>query len=492
MRDLRTRLTRSRQARRVALALLIISACPAMAEQPQGHLLRMMPPLPLQSISSTTVRSNPFCDPENLTGGDAIQLASGSGSIRLKPVVGEVGLHTIQDGTDQPPAPSTPVDPVAAPSVHQNPLVKSTHHFNADLVEMAVIDSAVVGPKAKPAREPAVIFRAPSCKVHDSQADPQSSSIVLIPPTATNQQADEVNSRQELRILSPAAKIRPADNESNHLDAAEQQPETARARVSGAETQDSVAQPVDPIVFSLSDRLETDPTVTESYLTDVTLSDGHEVGAPVADNLKLPEPVDEASLSTDPTIVQFSDELVAPALQPLALESEMPALTELAVSESEEEERNQLDSFARVPQPSERPQEREAISSGDAEGKIELSVVKPITIGQPEDEPSPVRTSPYVSSPAVTIHQREPNLIVADKPAEASLHTQRYRPPVAVTPVPITYQRSEIDSEGAQTDESTTVHSVGAMNLAGSSSKRLVASSTKLTPLYMKTPRSVH
>ncbi len=140
-----------RGRRRIALAILLTSTAPALANPPGRQTFR---------ASGSSIQSNPFCEPVN-TVGESVYLASGAerSTIRLTPVGKAIGLHSMEQAPlnrDLADA-NLPSDPSAAkmtiesvPRIIQtNPLIDSVHHPNRSLVDAEV---GVTEPADNPVR----------------------------------------------------------------------------------------------------------------------------------------------------------------------------------------------------------------------------------------------------------------------------------------------------------------------------------------------------
>ncbi len=298
MRDLRTRLTRSKRSRRISLAMMVVAASPLIAGEPIGPVLRLMPPLPLRPIDdSGPVRSNPFSE-------DTFQLVSGDESVRLKPVQGQVGLHAISTqpflspDTDPPSEvdshpvqhglhtapPALTIEPDHPRKVKSNPPGKSGHLENEDLVETGVIDQAdeslpiVATVEDFPQENAAPQTDSSTTTLPETSEQPtvhitkpRASSIVLIAPVESNAfeangapanldqagpqsttvPASSTPSSQVPDTRTPEARIvEPSPTIRRTLPL----PEPIRLSDQGGENESVVESPSDqPISFSLSD-----------------------------------------------------------------------------------------------------------------------------------------------------------------------------------------------------------------------------------------------
>ncbi|MEM8670177.1 MAG: hypothetical protein AAGG48_21810 [Planctomycetota bacterium] len=129
-----------RRPRRHLLAALLVLSSPAFADQPRIGSIQVMPPLPLVRASAGgTVQKNPFCEPADATSGRPVQLASGDDGRPkklLKPVGTAVDLQSINGNrTIHVTRPALTIDTPPTAVIRTNPLVKSTHHPNGNLVE---------------------------------------------------------------------------------------------------------------------------------------------------------------------------------------------------------------------------------------------------------------------------------------------------------------------------------------------------------------------
>ncbi len=113
---------------------------------------------------------------------------------------------------------------------------------------------------------------------------------------------------------------------------------------------------------------------------------------------------------------------------------------------------------------------------------MQLGMVEPIKLDEPETSSlKPIESviNSQMDSP-IAIYQSTPIVAGPVEAPEPSLHTKRYRPPVAVKQVPIAVERT---AQAEASTEQATVQSVKALNLDGLA----MGTNTKasLTPLYM-------
>jgi hypothetical protein len=134
---------------------------------------------------------------------------------------------------------------------------------------------------------------------------------------------------------------------------------------------------------------------------------------------------------------------------------------------------------------------------------LEVAEAAPIVLEEKPIELLPdVLVAPQPTAPSPSIYRGQRSVIVAEPPsASTSLHAQRYRPPVAVMPVPSDYMR-ETTTESATSDPSKSSLVQQAIEAppsiieappspatsAESTSlpQAIVDANVKLTPLYMK------
>ena len=134
------RVKRSRQW----LVALILAGSPCLAQEPQHGGFGVLPPLPLTATNATpSVRTNPYCAPESEPTRPAVRLTTGavqaSRSVHLSPIGAAIGLNPIGvEQSDTRPAERAPImtiEPAHQSVVQINPLLKSVHHQNNELVE---------------------------------------------------------------------------------------------------------------------------------------------------------------------------------------------------------------------------------------------------------------------------------------------------------------------------------------------------------------------
>ncbi|MDG2220635.1 MAG: hypothetical protein P8L85_04605 [Rubripirellula sp.] len=149
-----TRILASRRARRDILAAILLFSSPAFADRPEIGSGQVLPPLPLSvSQSVSAIKPNPYYQSGHPSSIPPVQQASGTKPLstpRLKPVGSAIGLREIGQANKQH-AGSRVVDVEAArsPAIRNNPLLRSVHHPNADLVQTkavpAMADAVIPG-----------------------------------------------------------------------------------------------------------------------------------------------------------------------------------------------------------------------------------------------------------------------------------------------------------------------------------------------------------
>ncbi len=512
MRDPNTKqVQRRRNCRRAALIAAILVATPALAaDPPSSTSLRILPPLPLQSSAThSSIQTNPFCQPANQSGKRApVQLASGKKqpTIRLKPIGAAIGLHPIQEAGAPSEAQAMVVDAPLPTPIKTNPLVGSQHHVNNDLVETEVdvanqsrslFAPQPVDPCRNASEGPSEsgshvrVQPATTVNPHAAQCvkpEPRS-SIILIPPTAqVAQQLNQPAVEPSLPVLAestaPEASLlpSPAPTVVSAPQADIVESVSISDQANGAVEEEVSAVDSDPITFSISD-FSGEPKASPK------IESGDQFVAEAADLLEVTDrqqSVDPATPTLSPSEnIGHTPEELAPIVrphqpvllvEPLVIEGDLPELTPVPepVVELEPERADESQpALTRAPQPA------------------VVGIPAPVVVDeQPELAPPPVAAADSRREAAAPILQSEaPTVIYRDEPAvssamersEPTLHDKRYRPPVAVTPLPLALERPTAEAQASIVRP--TVQPVQAPRLDDVVLEQ--AAGAKLTPLYM-------
>lgn len=629
MRDQRTRRKRSRRSRRVTVALLVLMTSPAAADQRVATSLAKMPPLPLQPTNAPQSPANPFGasiasipDLASIPSHEAVpgpatireramDQAAATGSIRLKPLAGAVGLHTIADHAAQSPgiqagiqwtAPQTDTPDASverahdAPAQNQNAAATGHHQapaatthqpgagFKLNVATEQAAERQVPAPMVShpiaslgapasdapvPAAGPAITRatlptagpsletsqpklshpnvsqqRPSNAPVLDASAAKQpASSIVLVPkPEVDHERSDEAAPGQHESTQTPQAKIvvlPPMIQKVLPLPAPVRPDPEAMAEL---ETEASSSE---PIFFSLSDQPEQSadnesiaprqPEAEDLATNDAseeTSDDGMaglprlaEVDAKIQVESETPVeelqplPIVEASTPQPQPQPKIASER---ASQSTTRRSRQPVLAQMPVRQPLVVEQPPVVQPAlELPIMSDAVPDHQVSSTPViAPVLVDPILVDPIqletphaTSVPPEDQDIHVSTSEFASNAAdlhvADLHVPDVNLqevIASTEPepqpsqaaeepqglevtgdeGDATLHARRYRPPVAVSTVPITLRGEASDNEIAAAASNPTVKSVAQVNLTPPKPESLLDPSIKLTPLFMK------
>lgn len=427
MRDPRRKSAKCVRRRRWAILAVVFMAGSSvvMAEGPGHPTLDHMPPLPLTSDADThQVQENPFYG-ATLNDSTVKLASSGKGtSIRLKPIGAAIGLQSIEGSQPKTAEkPAMTIEAVSPSVVRSNPLFESVYDNKDGLVDAEVDNAAPPAKAAKPrqsdppAKAGSTIILVPSTPVPPLQCE---HAPVVSVPTAPPLEVEPVATIQPYMAKQPEVTSGPAEPAASGF-CKEASPE------------------MDPIFFSLSDNAEpTDASATcQGNQMDET-APGQ--GTDQTDALDGSEGILSAAAASgaDDKLQQPGDDAAGGA----------------------------LDSSARV--------------SGAA--PVELDVVEPIVLEDPRLEflePIEAVIDDESSAP-VAIYESQHAVAGPVETPEATLHTKRYRPPVAVKAVPLAFERTP---KSSPSDDRPTVQRVQAMNLGGPG---LAATpNAELTPLYM-------
>ncbi|MFK8113404.1 MAG: pilus assembly protein N-terminal domain-containing protein [Rubripirellula sp.] len=425
----RTFASQSKSRRRAVIALFVMATTPVMADGPQSNAL---PPLPL----TRSVQANPFCADQSQAD-SKIQLASGStaSTIRLKPIGTAVGLQSIADSKAiKRIKPSAMTIEEVAPTVQQNPLIGSQHHSNTALVNVNVESDD---------------FQSSS----NQAAAKNRSTIVLIPPVVPEQPAPFVQ-RAPLQQPAPAPvqqmPVAPAPAPQQPVLAVQPSPPaqivqapTVQAPVMQApavqapvatpasEVVAAVVESAEPVYFSMSDRFSSPASSTTEAPAEQAVDVAHS---------ETPVVEVAAGVPVEPELIVDVEEGAAVLIQ------------EVDDSASAVEEPAKLAVDSATPIEMEGPDESS------------LQPINSVLEADAEEPTAVYGSAPIVSAPV--------------KAAEATLHTQRYRPPVAVKALPLAFGRSPEEAPAV-----ASLQAAKELDLDGFGSS--LEKKTKLTPLYM-------
>jgi Pilus formation protein N terminal region len=432
MRDARRQSAKpSKLRRRTVLAVLLLASTPVLADGPQRK--PSLPPLPLSA--GQHVQTNPFCQDTVKLPADQIRLASGTtaSAIRLLPVGTAIGLQSI-DGqpTAQRVKPPAMVIENVQPQVQTNPLIGSAHHENGSLVPVTV-DQPVATADGQDDFDPQATSRNTPITAK------RGSTIVLIPPAPTYSAPAQAAQEYNQFIPQPAT---PAPAPVANAVAPIAVTPAPAVNVSAPAAAAAEAVESEPVYFSLSDRFE------------------HPV-APAHDS--IPQPEMEAAAQAPPEQVALAEP------QEVA---EEPA-AELIVEVDEPATDNELVKLA-----DDAAMEPEAADSQPAEAAID--VAESISMDEADaDSLQPIESVLNSSTEPATATYGSAAIVSGPvENSEATLRTQRYRPPVAVKVVPLAVERA-LEAEPA----AASLVPASELDLDGFGSS--LEKNVKLTPLYL-------
>lgn len=527
MRDPRRKLAKDSR-RRVLVALIMMTTAPALADGPHQNNARILPPLPLTSADN--VKSNPFCEPATRVAPSPVTLASGSNAstIRLKPIGAAIGLQSIGSSAGQPSGPKAvrppamTIEPIET-KVQNNPLIRSEHHNDRPLIDTQVVDQTATRPTdiavgtetnhnanvADERSSKSTIVLIPPAPVDARPETPQAAPHLLsvpaqpndaqpkvpaqaamqpvpvqqvpvqtapVQPMPTQQTTVQPNPVQQAPVQSvPVQKvpaIQPTIPAPQAVPVATRVPQVAPiASIPQAAVAEPEAKPEDehtePVYFSMSDRFDS-PAVSKP-------SDSAEESSLVA----APAPTSTERVAEAEPLVP-AEATAAEATNPDADDASAKGSLAKQVDQADDEPLiRPLDAPVRFAN-------EEALDGATLDGAnsdlatSELGIVEPITLDDFDHE---------FLSPIVSVHEEEesPAAVYGNAPVvagpvespEATLHTKRYRPPVAVKPVPIVFERQ---GEASPALAGSTVQSVESFNLDGFV---IDGRNVKLTPLHM-------
>ena len=495
MRDSRSLATRRRRLRRATLALLLLAGTSVLAEQsyaqqPQNATLRLMPPLPLKSIqASNQVQTNPFCQSPRLDRG--VQLASGTASapVKLKPVGPAVGLQEIRPSQsapatisiDAPVVSGVQANPMAAQSAIQTSpktplgqpqttirLVRPNTKLPASgqAVQQAVIPApqaaipTTPAPVAPPIEIPATPTQSgPSVpKTTEAPQGVQESTVTPVPPPveATEQNSGSVASIMKSNPL-PKKPALVEESEPIFFSFSDESDALAKEVVEKQEAANFKAKKSNapmPAAVTIAEPIDTHPqSAPRTVLQKVepTLENGSSGFATV----KIAQPniravvnpfanEESATPSQEPVEIALSDldsdrirnqasesedQISVLTFDPPVILAEAPGITGDLVDPIQFDQ----DETATIETTEEEGASILATSEEKPETSVERSVLAPIQDVMKSESGEPI-----------AIYRSEPVVAKPVPQGEETLHSKRYRPPVAVKQVPIEFERKDL------------------------------------------------
>lgn len=292
---------RTKRSRRQWLLALILAGSPCLAQEPQNGGFGVLPPLPLNATNAAaTVRTNPYCAPQNEAPQPAVRLTTGasqaSRSVHLRPIGAAIGLNPIgaEQGNKRPAerGPIMTIEPAHQSVVQVNPLLQSVHHQNNNLVEAKLAaaqavshstpQAAVAVPAAErgaasaattrdapvllvtPARKPLLVVKPQTAVI----PVPQISAKALIATQATGSAKPPASAKTLAKPITPAeatttdATLPPVKPERTASEKSVEGASIASMLTQNPQspTGASEKEKAAPIFFSLSDSTEVAPS----------------------------------------------------------------------------------------------------------------------------------------------------------------------------------------------------------------------------------------
>lgn len=455
MRDQRESLAkRTRRQRRAVLFACLLATPAVQADQPLQTSPLAMPPLPL-SRTADAVRSNPFCEPVVAEADEPVRLASGkSGSqVRLVPIGAAVGLEPLGDGNARrvrPPA-MTIEAPAEAP-IQQNPMasqsaVADNDHLVArhEAQHNELLHGATpVG--AKNAASVADIFRGTPTATHPtdsvltvpptrpdagistdaaigSEPEKRESSIVLLPVVMPSDDRAQPTPASINVIAQPPAQA--FDAASQHAPNSHHDPNAQHDQ--HAETLTAPLPAGSETLVPVPAYAEREPAVAQQAATESTVIEQ--------------APIESTTHWSGPMTARLSDDMieVAPA-STMATPNAADESVTFSLSDFGDESGDSADGGS-MQSAGPAGQGGIPIARVDASVDAGVDLVEPFVIGEVErSDQAPLQAIEFEADQDASIVQLRPRLSpVVDAPvtAQGTLHKKRYRPPVAVTNVPL-------------------------------------------------------
>ncbi|TWU50927.1 hypothetical protein Poly51_42200 [Rubripirellula tenax] len=409
MRDAQKKLAETtRRKRRAFLVAFLWTASVTAAVSSADAADPARPPLPLKSSAtdtSTSIHANPFCGPteavdKSKVATSSVHLTSGQGgksnaNVRLLPIGTAIGLQPI--GSNQPRRVDGPAMTVETPTgaVHNNPMIGSAHHQNLDLVD-ATVESG-----------PAPVQTSPA------QTLPAQTSIKLMPMNA-----------------SAPMVVEPISVEQNTVDKTTTH-QAARSEVSGP------VAPVMPVFEPNTQPIVAEPVAVTPHR--------HLIPVPSLPPVEVVPPTPVAQ----PSIAEATPQATAVVLpEPVAMlpvvASEEVESTEVKV-DAEPVTFSMTDGFGSDDEEIVEQHPMDVATDSEVLLDSKLGVVAPIIIDDSsEGSLTAIEFSLEDEEQIVELERSAPVVAVQAPVAEPTLYDRRYRAPVAVTSVPVSFGRAEV------------------------------------------------
>ncbi|TWU58124.1 hypothetical protein Poly59_10330 [Rubripirellula reticaptiva] len=466
-----------------------------------------MPPLPLKS--SSDMKTNPFCEPASPVTKLPLRLASGhdsngtsshglSPNVRLMPIGTAIGLQPI--GSGQPRrvgGAAMTIEEPRSSEIQDNQLIGSAHHVNHSLVETTIDagvhagkHSGVVGAASintSPAKTSIVLmptkFALPI--VVPETAPEQASETLEVPPVTsavTEQPASETSA-----LGKPSTAVSVLENPVD-------QTATARRELTPVPRFDSSDQTANlqPTIIRSTRSMETVPHVIEPIAVDSTfdsdaMSSQSMLGNPAVTRSEADTTAPSNSEPSNPEPISFSMTDLFSDDAPDA--DVMPESEVLGAEIPRADDSNATEFYVDADGYADDEDLQISDDTVDAVGQLNVGIgmVEPIVISDPAAEHSPIEIqfgdADDQDDQMIALDLAKP--IVADPVPmpEPTLYNKRYRSPVAVTAVPVSFGRGDV---AATHSVQTAVEPNTSLTFdPAAATKPQPTDDVKLTPLYL-------
>ena len=388
-----------------------------------------VPPLPVSSPPNSGVKNNPFVQSNRDDQDRKIRLASGDTkpAIRLRPLGAPIGLNTIGEDPIRVRPATIAIDQTMAPTIQQNPLVGSSHHEDADLVNGSVVTlrgarpDAAVADGSLPSSTLIPEFRPPAfdCQCRGTG-----------PAEGCSEPGKATGSVVKLAEV-PCAPIAEEAGVAATVDSKPVADQGRSCRVEVADVSSSTASV---------------PTTDEQPPIQLAV-DARDNREPIAES----QPIFFSISDSDET--EASDGKLAPATEPVpvpvptAMDNVAPGESAPQATSPDTETKNTSEAIAN--------EATEPSGQGDSESGQEIAdagIPKPVMADEPIapiqldeeaiERPVVIDVARQLQPAPKAVYREEPVVAEPVQAPEPTLAKRRFRPPVAVDSPPIAVIRS--------------------------------------------------
>ena len=385
-----------------------------------------VPPLPVTTHSKSGVKNNPFVKNREDAQDRSVRLASGDNkpAIRLRPVGAPIGLNTIGEDPVRVRPSTIAIDEAMPPSIQQNPLVGSSHHDGADLVNVPASPIQGTNPQSsaennlEPCDTLIPEFRPPAIECQPPVTDAAKAACT------SHQESAHIVRPSEAPVLQAAPEIEIVASG----DSAPRSNQEGACYVSLADEEDKKStdttkdQPQIQLAVDARDNRE---PIAESQPIFFSISDSDEIEHPCTEFAREATPVELNETPVHDTADRKSSSLPQTSSAPKSKPSDSIALE---TPDPKDESSTGVDEIAdqAIPTP---------VMADEPIAPIQLD-------DESEAPPVAINIAEQLQPAPKAIYRSEPAVAAPVPAPEPTLARQRFRPPVAVDSPPIAVVRS--------------------------------------------------